>query len=194
MQFMTVKTSQFFNTKKVMNLVNKATHRALMGAGALIRTTAKRSMRTRKDPDKASPAGTPPFAHNKKLKRSILFGYDMASESVVIGPSASFGGSDIPALHEFGGTKQIEIKGGGVVYVGMEARIGNRKFKVKTEAEARALAKFYGWKYSEKPSRRGKVLARFPARPYMAPALTKMIPVIRQEFPKTFGEAWKSPI
>ena len=189
-----IKTSMFFNRQEVMARLEKATLVALRGAGALIRKTARRSLRPRKDPDKSSPPGTPPYSHTGKLRRSILFGLDPNRESVVIGPSASFGNTGIPGLHEFGGNRKVKIYNSGVVYVGMEARIGNRTFEVRTKAEARALAKFYGWEYLGKPPANQKYLANYPARPYMLPAIIKMIPRIREEFPKTFGEAWKSPI
>jgi len=201
-----IKTSMFFNRQEVMAKLDKSTLVALRGAGALIRKTARRSLRPRKDPDKSSQPGTPPYSHTGKLRRSILFGLDPNRESVVIGPSATFGNTGIPGLHEFGGTHTIKARiDSRAIVVGETARIGNREFEVRTMAEAQAIAKFYNkalkyrkgrQKYYATASRKtySTTTATYPARPYMLPALTKMIPRIREEFPKTFGEAWKSPI
>lgn len=121
---------QFFDRAKVIKAMDRASRRALSRAGAYIRTTARSSIKTRKYGTSAPP-GSPPFDHtgfalqreNKRRKRigqakvvrkktafnqglrAILFGYDDASKSVVIGPLrfGNAGTSTVPNIQEFGG-------------------------------------------------------------------------------------------
>jgi phage gpG-like protein len=52
----------------------------------------------------ASPPGTPPYTHTGRLKKAILFAYNRATESVVVGPSERI--TDIGGLHEKGGRRR----------------------------------------------------------------------------------------
>ena len=118
--------SLFFDRGKVLRAVNAARRKALSKAGAFIRETAKRGIKGRVG--RSGPAGHPPYSHvgakrrrvNQQRRRQgkapirggfkgikhILFGYDPATESVVIGP-VGLQGSSVPNVLEFGGTSTI---------------------------------------------------------------------------------------
>lgn len=53
-----------------------------------------------------SQAGSPPHTHKGTFRRDIVYAYDPASESVVIGQFMD-GGAWLAALHEFGGSMQM---------------------------------------------------------------------------------------
>ena len=95
-----VSYSQFFDRDAVLKRLDRSEAKLLSQAGAWTRRTAKSSIRKRK---RISEPGKPPSSHTGFYKKSILFGYDKKNRSVVIGPSASFGGSKVPNLLEFGG-------------------------------------------------------------------------------------------
>lgn len=94
----------FFDRPKVAHAVDRAKRRALARAGAFIRQTARRSMRRKKG---SAPPGKPPHVHEGSLRRLIFFGYDPATDSVVIGP-VGFRRSTAPNVLEFGGTAIVE--------------------------------------------------------------------------------------
>jgi hypothetical protein len=85
--------------------MDKSERKLLSKAGAFVRRSARSSIRKRK---RASAPGKPPSSHTGEYKRSILFGYDKANRSVVIGPSVNFGGAEVPTLLEFGGSAKRE--------------------------------------------------------------------------------------
>ena len=89
-----------------MEAERRAGKRNLSRAGGWIRKTARRSIRKRKG---VSQPGKPPHSHVGLLRRSILYGYDMARESVVVGPTPlgrrrHVAGPEAPELLEAGGT------------------------------------------------------------------------------------------
>ena len=92
-----VKFSMFFDSKKVVNAVDKATRAVLSKAGSFIRQTAIGSIRTRK---KSAHPGNPPHSHNGWFKRLIFFGYDATNQSVVVGPQLLNGGKGNPTVPE----------------------------------------------------------------------------------------------
>ncbi|MEM9108608.1 MAG: hypothetical protein AAGC72_01135 [Planctomycetota bacterium] len=96
-----IDTSTFFDRDKVLDKLDRDERRLLSRAGAFVRRRARSSIRKRKG---ISKSGKPPASHTGQYKKSILFGYEKSSRSVVIGPSASFGGSEVPELLEFGGS------------------------------------------------------------------------------------------
>ena len=89
----------FFDRPAVTGAVNAGKRKALSKAGAFIRTAARTSIRKRKG---SAPAGKPPHSHEGSLRRLILFGYDKASDSVVVGP-VGFEKSIAPSALEYGG-------------------------------------------------------------------------------------------
>lgn len=94
----------FFDRALVRREVGKLNAAALSKIGSFVRTRARTSMRRRKS---ASAIGSPPSVHSRDkvaTLRNILFAYDRANMSVVIGPVRLNGSQGtVPALHEFGG-------------------------------------------------------------------------------------------
>lgn len=101
----------FFDQQTVLRAVDKAKRAVLSKAGAFIRTTAKHSIRTKKG---SAPAGRPPHSHEGSLRRLIYFGYDPASDSVVVGP-VGFKRSTAPNVLEFGGPTEVKRRRRGQV-------------------------------------------------------------------------------
>ena len=100
----------FFTSKAVLSATDRATRRVLSKFGAYVRRTAKSSIRKRKA---ISRPGSPPSSHTGLLKRFILFGYDPAKRSVVIGPLrlTRGGRGDAPRALEEGGTSRTVRRG-----------------------------------------------------------------------------------
>ncbi|GIK17588.1 MAG: hypothetical protein BroJett003_25520 [Planctomycetota bacterium] len=101
----------FFDKPTVLRAVDKAKRAVLSKAGAFIRTTAKYSIRTKTG---SAPAGRPPHSHEGSLRRLIYFGYDPASDSVVVGP-VGFKRSTAPNVLEFGGKTEVSRRRRGKV-------------------------------------------------------------------------------
>lgn len=150
----------FFDREAVQKAVDAATVRTLNRLGAMVRLTARRSMRRKKGP---SAPGQPPHAHGgpkkagKKftgawLKELILYSYDPLTRTVVVGP-LKFRRSNVPALHEFGGTAD--------------------KVEWRTVAGKRVPVKVG--------------VSHYPPRPYMKPALDKILPLFAEKFRGTVG-------
>lgn len=115
----------FFDRATVLRAVGNAKRRVLSQGGAFIRTTAKHSIRSRKGP---APPGKPPHSHEGSLRRLIFFGYDRASDSVVVGP-VGFRKSTAPNTLEFGGTTQVMTWRRGHV-MKQKARVETRPYMV----------------------------------------------------------------
>jgi hypothetical protein len=99
----------FFDRAAVVRAVDGAKRKVLSKAGAFIRTAARTSIRKRKGP---APAGKPPHSHEGSLRRLILFGYDKAADSVVVGP-VGFKKSVAPNVLEYGGDTVVLRRRGG---------------------------------------------------------------------------------
>jgi len=94
--------SGFFDRKKVMSAVDKATGRVLSRFGAFVRQTAKSSIRRRKNPSKP---GQAPTSWIGLLKKFLFFSFDRSKRSVVIGPARlNKPSNDAPEVLEHGGT------------------------------------------------------------------------------------------
>lgn len=157
--------SFFFDTDKVRLAMDEAERRAQSKMGAYVRTRAKSLLRRRK---KISAPGSPPSVHSTDsiaTLKNIRFGYDTASRSTVIGPlglnvvdrlNGNIGRGTVPALHEFGGLR-------GVIEVAMFGDKNNwQRFD-----QRRKIGKYTTW-----PKRIRST--RYPARPFMAPALASV--------------------
>src|SRR5690606_907792 len=92
-----------FDRAAVTSRVDAAKRRVLSKAGVFIRTAARTSIRKRKG---SAPPGKPPHSHGGSLRRLILFGYDRANDSVVVGP-VGFKDSVAPRALEHGGTTVV---------------------------------------------------------------------------------------
>lgn len=101
-------TKLFFDRDAVRDAVDKGTRRALSKFGAYVRTRSRSSIRKRK---KISDPGKPPSSHEGSLRKLILFAFDAANKSVVIGP-VPFAKGEAPALLEYGGTVNRTTKSG----------------------------------------------------------------------------------
>jgi phage gpG-like protein len=99
--------SSFFDRAKVENAVNKAERKKLSKFGAFVRRNAQTRMRRAKGPSRP---GEPPHAHVGLLRKLIFFAYEPREKSVVIGPVLLRSGSQVPSLHEFGGTTLLRNK------------------------------------------------------------------------------------
>lgn len=128
MSGITFKTSLKMDEKAVRKAMRKSAPTSLTRAGAYVRAVAKNSLKRRKDPDKHSPAGSPPFDHGggnhamTSLRNSVLFSLESSKRSVVVGPTYIKGGlGNVARLHEFGGSKTIKA---------MNMKDYNRVFKV----------------------------------------------------------------
>ncbi|GIW81494.1 MAG: hypothetical protein KatS3mg105_3301 [Gemmatales bacterium] len=97
--------SLFFDRKKVIDAVDRATRRNLSKFGAFVRRRARSSIRKRKRG--VSSPGNPPFSHTGLLKNFIFFAYQPDRRSVIIGPAKLNKRGDIPHILEFGGNQTV---------------------------------------------------------------------------------------
>ena len=163
----------FFDREKVAKALTKANKKALSKAGAFVRTAARGSLRRRKKP--SSPGQTPSI-HSKDKNRTlkkILFGYDPATESVIVGP-VGFGKATAPHTLEKGGQVSVRVK----------SKHGNSGRKATPRQAAAFKRRLAAGMVRRKPIVR-KVIA-IEARPYMNPAL-------HREYPK-FPELWAGSV
>lgn len=220
----TVSFDMFFDRQKLVGRANKAVFRALNRAGGATRLTAKRSMRAR-PLGKASMPGMPPHRHKQQrgakakhdygLQRSILYGYDAGTQSVVIGPSAAFGAGirRIAKTHEYGGfetkknprrrTRRIGGSGEIRMRVAHHAR-GKQRSSISAITEDYMIGiragtdpVVYGKLRTPAQVRRANQLnealygpsvlhSTYPPRPTMGPALAQVAPLL----PGMIRDAW----
>jgi hypothetical protein len=93
-----------FDKQKLLAKSKQANFKNLGHAGAALRLTARRSIRTRQKP---SPPGAPPHTRRGQLKRAIAYSVDKQRQVVVIGPERDTVGKSGTA-HEFGGRYRRE--------------------------------------------------------------------------------------
>lgn len=163
-----------FDARLVRQKVNEASFRSLGHASAAIRLTAKRSIRRRKKP---SLPGQPPHTPTGALKRIIRYAVDRQRSTADIGPINEYTRT-IWHLHEFGGVtqKRLRLLPAHRFRVGEFGPIRRRDAKrftrarLMTEAQARRATRLIE---EENQSRRreSRLLRRYPARPFMRPAL-----------------------
>lgn len=126
-----------------------------------------------------SPAGSPPythvpFTHMLGFRRNLYYGYDAGTHSTVIGPSRKGEEWTIPQLHEFGGSKTLRQ------WVLVPKYPRYNKPIVRWAGARENLGA--GWVAT------GQVeTKRYPARPYMAPALAKSRPRLAKLFEGQFS-------
>lgn len=159
----------FFDRPAVERKADAATRRVLSRMGAFVRRRAQSSIKTKRGP---SAPGSPPHAHRSYesdprkdrtgksrtryfFRDSILFALDPSGPSVVVGPflfNKSPTNPAVPQLHEFGGT----LAGNGRVTWIANKPGRNAQGRFVTAGKTRVVLT-------------GAV--RYPARPYMRPAL-----------------------
>jgi len=162
-----------FFPHKLRTAVADAERRVAFRQGAYVRGVAARSIKRRKRI--TSPPGQPPYTKTGALKRAIRFAVD--SPSVIIGPTYT-GIGLVGKTHEFGGveTKRrggrqpnwqlrigghgpVAIKNGVVIFA--KLRTPNQVTRAKRIAAAAQTVL----------ARTKSVTRRYPARPFMGPAL-----------------------
>lgn len=153
----------FFDTPAVTNAAEKGTIRALSKFGAFVRRRAQTSMRKRKNG--VSPPGSPPFVKKGLLKKLLFFGYDTRTKTVVVGPAA-INSSPVPSFHEFGGK---ESANGKVIWV---VNKPGRNARGQFVSKGKSRLKLTG-------------TIKYPARPFMAPALDAEMPKFADQFAGT---------
>jgi len=144
----------FFDRQKVVRAVDKAKRAVLSKAGAFIRTAARTSIRRRKG---SAPPGSPPHSHVGLLRNFILFGYDRASDSVVVGPA------------------KLNKSASGEIRRGEQTEAP----RVLEHGGTTTVTKFARGRSASGEIRRGELRkrrVRIKARPYMGPALEKERP------------------
>jgi hypothetical protein len=144
-----IKFRYFFDRPEVYKRLLDKDRKALSGTGAFAMTVVRRSMRSGGKSGLSSAPGEPPRYHTKLLRDNVLFAYDVAKNSVVVGPRVLNGRSarDIPALLQFGGKTVLDEK-------------------ILTETrKLRGRGRKQYWK----PTGR-RITARIAPRPYVGPA------------------------
>lgn len=96
---------------RVLRAFDKARVNRLMRAGAIQRSEHRKSIRFRRRQQSAP--GQPPYAHTRGGIgiKTILFGYDRQTQSVVSG-MVGLPGSDVPEALEFGGYVWVKRRHG----------------------------------------------------------------------------------
>lgn len=187
-RFLAVMKAAFFDVEAVWRKVELHKRKGLDRFGAFVRRRAQTSMRPRVGPSKP---GDPPHAHQSKrlralkrkwgkrvkytgalLREMLLFAYDPVRRSMVVGPVPF--GKGVPELHEYGGTR----KGDGRV---MEVRNSpGRDAGGRFVTAGVRLVKLDG-------------TLRYPARPYMRPALAHTAPQFPRHLVFNAGSTLGSP-
>jgi hypothetical protein len=141
---------------KILKKQERATVRSLGHAGALIRMTARRSLRKRK-PDRHAPPGQPPYSHAAPgefwgLRNAILYEVLRHENNVLVGPVFSRA-ERIAWVHEHGGVLH-----------------NRRSWKA-----IHLMARRHGWTREQaRQQKRRPVPMRYPKRPFMGPALLQI--------------------
>lgn len=99
------------NNKRMLAAVERGQRRALFRAGGLVRTVARRSIRSGGKKNAVSKPNDPPRWHVKPGIREIYFGYDARTGTMPVGPiKFNAKGSDVPEKLEHGGVITISRK------------------------------------------------------------------------------------
>ena len=204
----------FFDRERVRSVLRITTHGALAKAGALVRTIARRSMRyvtnlaeqqrqiaagERKrlsgEPAPSAP-GTPPRAVRPHpwIRQHLYYAYDPGRGSVVIGPVRLSSRTNVPALHEFGGTVMVRNKRRRVRKIGSggEIRIGGRACRTTKPVQNRhgnmVQVTYVRLRSAAQVARANDLnealygpasyVATYLPRPYMGPALVAVEPAL----------------
>lgn len=219
-----VSFGMFFDRQKMTSHANAVERRALNRAGATVRKVARHSMKARKLGTASAP-GKPPHRHKHSGKgmkastdygiyKSILYGYDRRTHSVVIGPSSTWGPRvhKLMETHEFGGRETKEnprrrrrkVGGSGEIRVIGIENLGEgwSRTRIVTKIANTLLGTVvvaYGKLYTEQQARRANEINKklygpmimhssYPPRPTMRPALWQVAPklpgMIRDEWAK----------
>lgn len=144
-----IKLRYFFDRPEVYKRLLAKDRKVLSGTGAFAMQVVRRSMRPGGKSGASSKPGEPPRYHTKLLRDHILFAYDEAKNSVVVGPRVLNGRSAryIPALLQFGGKTVVDEK----------VQVSTRKLRGRGRKQY--------WKSTGR-----RITARIAPRPYVGPA------------------------
>jgi hypothetical protein len=173
-------TAGFFDREAVQESIDTATLKALSRFGAFVRRRAQTSMRRRKSP---SAPGSPPSVHSGELKRLLFFAWDSSTKSVVVGPAA-FGSraGQTPPIQEFGGTLPPSRVSLVSAFLKLDS---SRRSEIAIRASRKNLtvAQYLGVHHvPEVAAEQIGNPRRYPARPYMRPALDAERPKFSEQF------------
>ena len=113
----------FFDRAFVIERIDAASRKAMSRGGAIVMRSARRSIkdgvvlargrvrdgeRRKVVERRTSKPGDPPFSQVGLLRDNILFAFDPASRSVVVGPARLGKSTGAPETLEFGGTTVVE--------------------------------------------------------------------------------------
>lgn len=181
----TISYSMFFDRAAIRREVGTANVRNLRRAGGLVRKIGRRSIKYRKSRDKVSTPGNPPFAHTTGMGiKTILYGYDRARESVVVGFAKLSGTKDpgIPERLEKGGRARIVVRKRAKRSARRDAR---GRYKKRSKAELERIRRYYQQRGAVAGVTEKKSVAIRP-RPTQVPAL--------ETAKKKFPELWKDSV
>ena len=188
---------QFFTSDKVKKMLSPGVIKALSKAGAYTRRAAKSSLRYRKS---SSAVGQPPSVHrimkqNRKDKKTglmkqqqvsplrelLFFGYDSTTQSVVVGPVIT--GGKRPTTD---GPVPRALERGGRIYKITKVNVSRSPRVISArQREAFLRKKAAGTlPVPRRPPMERKIVeprTLFP-RPFMVPALEKILPQFRGAF------------
>lgn len=160
--------SSFFDRAKVLDKVDKATVRNLSKAGAYIRRTAKGLIRKVGKKGNASKPGTPPKSRTGVLRDRIVFIYDDARRSVVVGPAG------INQTYKQGDGKPTKGTVPEVLEYGGEINVLEYFADTKDGDGAWLPAKSVGYNRNVLKGKQTRLrVVKIEARPYMGPAYQK---------------------
>jgi hypothetical protein len=166
----------FFDRREIESKTEAAAVRVQGRFGSYVRRRAQTSMRRRKGGTSAP--GSPPFAKVGTLRKLLFFGYDEATRTTVVGP-AGFGKrpGEVPQVHEFGGTLPPGTMGlwTAVARLSPDARIRIIRDAQRAKMRFRDYVRQHRHQYPEIDAVDSKP-RRYPARPYMRPALEAELP------------------
>ena len=196
---------EFKMTKSLKRAIDRETPKTLLQAGRYTWGISHELIRQRANPDKSSSPGSPPHSHKSAFsagfKKTIAYALTPDRKAVVIGPKLVRDGlSELARVHEFGGTREVNdidptlYKGvdigavAPVTYryitskdkvVRNDSRPDPRTYRevkwirIRTKGQAKHATRLYRRLTRKYPQ---KVIAFYPARPYMRPALKLATP------------------
>jgi hypothetical protein len=193
----------------IRKYLDEKSKRALNILGAVTMSEARRLIRRRKRPSKP---GEPPSSPTGVLKRTIVYGFDSSTRSVVVGPYRTKSKTNVPNVLEYGGYvaatanwtpaevgKHAPIRiartraglGGQKQWETLTRKNGQRQFywaarvKIKSEAQVKRANEILTEIYG---ARTGHWVIRIAPRPYMNRAFGNILPRTEAILKSKLGE------
>jgi hypothetical protein len=177
---------------KVRKRTKAATIKSLSRAGAYIRGIAQRSIKISANRSKA---GLIPTSRKGKLGKAIIFKENAELNEVIIGPNFGIIGR-VGQTHEFGGVEgirpskqrntkfKLEVGGFGPIRIkGLKLFIARLRTDEQVELSKRIVAELPSITSGKKVA----TVRRYPARPFMGPALVRA----KQRLPQMWANSIK---